>query len=40
MGKTEKANKLNLVQKDFSFCVELPIKANKMKMKLGFNKFL
>ena len=35
MGKTEKANKLNLVQKDFSFCVELPIKVNKMKMKLG-----
>ena len=35
IGKTEQANMLDLKQKDFSFCVELPIKANKMKMKLG-----
>ena len=35
IGKTEQAKKLNLNQKDFSFCVELPIKAKKMKMKLG-----
>ena len=35
IGKTEKANMLDLKQKDFSFCVELPIKAKKMKMKLG-----
>ena len=35
IGKTEQAKKLNLYQKDFSFCVELPIKAKKMKMELG-----
>ncbi len=35
IGKTDSAKKLNLSQKDFSFCVELPIKAKKMKMKLG-----
>ena len=35
IGKTEKANMLDLKQKDFSFCVELPIKAKKMKMQLG-----
>ena len=35
IGKTEQARKLDLNQKDFSFCVELPIKAKKMKMKLG-----
>ena len=35
IGKTEQAMKLNLHQKDFSFCVELPIKARKMKMNLG-----
>ena len=35
IGNTEQANKLDLKQKDFTFCVELPIKANKMKMKLG-----
>jgi glycosyltransferase involved in cell wall biosynthesis len=35
IGKTEQANILDLKQKDFSFCVELPIKAKKMKMKLG-----
>ena len=35
IGRTEQANILNLKQKDFSFCVELPIKAKKMKMQLG-----
>jgi glycosyltransferase involved in cell wall biosynthesis len=35
IGRTEQANILNLKQKDFSFCVELPIKAKRMKMKLG-----
>ena len=34
IGKTKQANILDLKQKDFSFCVELPIKANMMKMKL------
>ena len=34
IGETKQANALNLKQKDFSFCVELPIKAKKMKMKL------
>ena len=35
IGKTEQANMLSLRQKDFSFCVELQIKAKKMKMKMG-----
>ena len=35
IGKTEQANILDLKQKDFSFCVELPIKAKKMRMELG-----
>ncbi len=35
IGKTEQANILDLTQKDFSFCVELPIRAKKMKMELG-----
>ena len=34
LGKTESAKKLNLKQKDFSFCVELPIKAKRQNMKL------
>ena len=34
IGKTEQSKKLDLNQKDFSFCVELPIKAKKMGMKL------
>ena len=34
LGNTEKAKNLNLEQKDFSFCVELPIKAHKSKYKL------
>ncbi len=32
LGKTAKAKKLNLIEKDFSFCIELPIKAIKKKM--------
>ncbi len=34
IGKTEKAKSLNLSKSDFGFCVELPIKAQKNKMKL------
>jgi glycosyltransferase involved in cell wall biosynthesis len=33
IGETKQANMLNLTQKNFCFCVELPIKAKKMKMK-------
>ena len=35
LGNTIQAKKLNLKQKDFRFCVELPIKAQKYNMKLG-----
>ena len=35
LGNTVQAKKLNLKQKDFRFCVELPIKAHKNNMKLG-----
>tara|TARA_B100001121_G_scaffold137160_1_gene120141 strand:+ start:9096 stop:9767 length:672 start_codon:yes stop_codon:yes gene_type:complete len=35
LGKTDSAKKLDLKQKDFSFCVELPIKAKREQMKLG-----
>ena len=35
LGNTVQAKKLNLKQKDFRFCVELPIKAQKYNMKLG-----
>ena len=35
IGKTKEALTLELVKKDFSFCVELPINAAKMGMKLG-----
>ena len=34
LGKTVKAKKLKLNQKNFSFCVELPIKAIKNNMKI------
>ena len=34
MGKSQKAKDLKLEQNDFSFCVELPIKANRNKMNL------
>ena len=32
--KTEKTRKLRLNQKDFGFCVELPIKAKKTGLKM------
>ena len=35
LGKTDSAKKLDWVQKDFSFCVELPIKANRKKMNIS-----
>jgi len=34
IGKTSKAQKLNLISNDFSFCVELPIKAKRQNNKL------
>ena len=34
MGKTTKAKSLELTMLDFSYCVELPIKAYKNKMQL------
>lgn len=34
MGSTNKAMKLKLELKDFGFCVELPIKAKRMNMKI------
>ena len=34
MGKTSKARDLSLISKDFSFCVELPIKAKRKGYKL------
>ncbi len=34
VGQTNKVSELELSQKDFSFCVELPIKASKMNMKM------
>ena len=34
LGKTEKVKNLDLVCKDFCFCVELPIKAHKNKLNL------
>jgi glycosyltransferase involved in cell wall biosynthesis len=37
LGNTEKAKRLNLDKKDFSFCVELPIKARKANFKLTTN---
>ena len=38
MGNTQKARDLNIKEKDFAFCVELPIKANRMKYKLFTSK--
>jgi len=35
LGKTNSAKKLNLTQKNFSFCVELPIKAKRQNMKIA-----
>ena len=34
IGKTDKVIDLNLQSKDFAFCVELPIKAHRKKLKL------
>ena len=34
VGKTNKVNELQLSQKDFTLCIELPIKASKMNMKM------
>ncbi len=34
LGKTKKVNDLNLLSKDFCFCVELPIKAYKNNLNL------
>ncbi|MDA9996105.1 glycosyltransferase family 2 protein [Candidatus Pelagibacter sp.] len=34
MGRTDKAKQLNLVEKKFAFCVELPIKAKKLNMNI------
>ena len=38
LGRTKKIKKLNLKQRDFSFCVELPLKAVKFGMKLSTNQ--
>ena len=35
MGDTHKVMKLNLTQKDFTLCVELPIKAKRNDLKIG-----
>jgi len=35
LGKTKCAKDLNLIQKDFSFCVELPIKAKRNNMEIS-----
>ena len=35
LGKTEEVQKINLVRNDFTFCVELPIKAKRAKLNLG-----
>ena len=35
LGKTKSANDLNLTQKDFSLCVEIPIKAARNNMKIS-----
>ena len=38
MGDTKKVKRINLNQKDFRFCVELPIKAKRKGMKLTTSK--
>ena len=38
IGKTISAQKLNLKEKKFGFCVELPIKASLRKMKISTSK--
>ena len=34
VGRANKAKELNLSEKNFNFCVELPIKAKKLNMKM------
>ena len=34
VGRADKAKELNLSEKNFNFCVELPIKAKKLNMKM------
>ena len=34
MGETQTAKKLNLKQTDFTFCIELPIKAHLKMLKI------
>ena len=38
MGRTSCVKKLGLTAKDFSFCVELPIKANRVGYKICTSK--
>jgi glycosyltransferase involved in cell wall biosynthesis len=38
VGKSVKVKQLNLLQTDFSFCVELPIKAKKLNMSMQSTK--
>ena len=38
MGSTESFKNLNIQNKDFTFCVELPIKANKQKILISTSK--
>ena len=38
MGKSDQAKKLQLKKGDFGFCIELPIRAQKERMKLGTSK--
>ena len=38
MAKTSCAKKLELLANDFSFCVELPIKAKRANFKIGTSK--
>ena len=38
MGRTSSAKNLELKSKDFSFCVELPIKAKRAGLKIGTSK--
>ena len=38
IGKTTKVEKLNLISKDFKFCIELPIKAHRLGLNLANSK--
>ena len=38
MARTSSAKKLELSSKDFSFCIELPIKAKRANLKIGTSK--